>query len=321
MRRTAAVIAVALATTAGIAGCSSNTSAAPAASADGSGVATVRVAENNTASSLLVAVAQEQGYFDDHDLDVQGTTLADITVIPSLLGNQYDIGFSVAPMIINAASAGVDVAAISGNDTESDVPSFEVFGREGITEAGQLEGMKIGTPTLTGNINLLTKAWLDSEGVDPSTVQFIQVATPNMVDQLKAGQIDAAELQNPFISQAEGAGMTNLGSVDRALGGEYVGNSFWISSGAWADANPEVVERFRAALDDAAAWVAANPDDAYQTVADFTKVSVDVAKQSPLGNYGTAIVPGTFDSWLDAMKTYNGFAGTVDVDKLTAAAE
>ncbi|MCS5719264.1 ABC transporter substrate-binding protein [Herbiconiux sp. CPCC 205763] len=319
MRRTATAAALAVAITAviGLAGCSSNSSATPASGSASDG--TVRIAANNTASSLLVAVAQEQGYFDAHDVNAEVTSLADITVIPTLLGKQYDIGFSVAPMIINAASAGVGIVAISGNDTESDVPSFEVAGRDGITEASQLAGMKIGTPTLTGNINLLTKAWLDSEGVDPSTVQFIQVATPNMVDQLKAGQIDAAELQNPFISQAEGAGMPILGSVDKALGGDYVGQSFWITTSDWAKANPELAERFRAALDDAASWISANKDEAYQTVADFTKVSVDVAKQSPISGYGTAIAPATFSTWLDAMTKYNGFAGAVDVDSLTVA--
>jgi NitT/TauT family transport system substrate-binding protein len=320
MRRTAVALTAIIAASIGLAGCSANTSAAPVATSS-DGVATVRVAQNNTASSLLIDVALEQGFFDDHDLNVESTTLADITVIPSLLGNQYDVGFSVAPMILNAASAGVDVVAISGNDVESDAPSFELFGRDGITEPSQLAGMKIGTPTLTGNINLLTKAWLDSKGVDPASVQFIQVATPNMVDQMKAGQIDAAELQNPFISQAAAAGMTSLGALDRALDDEYAAQSFWIANGAWAAANPDVAERFRAALDDAATWISDNEDAAYQTVADATDISVDVAQQSPLGAYGTAIAPGTFATWLDAMKTYNGFAGTVDVDKLTAAGE
>lgn len=316
MRRTAPVLTLVALASVALVGCSGAAGAPPSASGT---VATVRIAQNNTASSLLVDVAEAQGFFTDHDLDVTSTPLADITVIPSLLGTQYDIGFSVAPMIINAASAGVDIVAISGNDVESDVPSFEVFGRDGITDVSQLEGKKIGTPTLTGNINLLTKAWLDSHGVDPSTVQYIQVATPNMIDQLKAGQIDAAELQNPFISAAEAADMPMLGALDRALNGEYVGQSYWIANGVWAAENPEVAERFRAALDDAAAWIDANPEDAYETVAEATDVSIEVAKMSPLSKYGTAIAPGTFATWLDAMTAYNGFTGTVDVDKLTAA--
>jgi len=316
MRRTLAglSIGVAIASLISLAGC---TAAAPQASnSSSSKVSTVRIAENNTSGSLLIEVAKQEGFFANHGIDAQTTVLNDITVIPSLLGKQYDVGFSVAPIIVNAASSGVDIAAISGNDAATSVVGTELVARKGITSASQLKGMRVGTPTLTGNLNLLTKAWLQSHGVDPTSVQYVQVATPNMIDQLKAGQIDAAEVQNPFITQAKGEGMTMLGGVDYALSKKYIGQSFWAADGAWAKANPAVVTRFRAALSDAAAWIASHKEKAYAVIADFTKVDIAVAKKAPIGNYGVDITPSEFKLWIAAMKKYNGFGGSVDPNAL-----
>jgi len=93
-----------------LAGCSSSSSSSSAgtsgASGSGAGATTIRIALNNTSDSLPIVVAEKQGFFAKNHITVQPTTLADITVIPSLLGRQYDVGFTVAPIFINAVSAG-----------------------------------------------------------------------------------------------------------------------------------------------------------------------------------------------------------------------
>src|SRR6185437_2369015 len=106
-----------------LAGCSSSSSSSSAgtsgASGSGAGATTIRIALNNSSDSLPIVVAEKQGFFAKNHITVQPTTLADITVIPSLLGRQYDIGFTVAPIFINAVSAGVKAVMISGNDGDS----------------------------------------------------------------------------------------------------------------------------------------------------------------------------------------------------------
>jgi NitT/TauT family transport system substrate-binding protein len=278
---------------------------------------TIRIALNNTSDSLPIVVAQKEGYFKKEHLDVRPTTLADITVIPSLLGKQYDVGFTVAPILINSAAAGVGAVMISGNDGDSPKDQgVQIYVGKGITKISDLAGKKIGSPTLTGNINTATKAWLATHGVDPSSVQFVQVPTPNMTDQLQAGQIDAAELIYPFISTAKQAGLKSLGDPERALSSKYIGGTYWAASSTWAKSNPKAVTAFRAALKQAGTWIAKNKTKAYQVVADYTKVPLSQAKQSPIAAYTTTVTPSDLKIWGDAMKKYSGFAGTVDYKAL-----
>ena len=262
-------------------------------------------------------VAEKQGFFTKHGVTVATTTLNDISLVPSLLGKQYDIGFSVAPIMIQAAAARIPLVAVAGNNGDSPQGvGLEVFARAG-TDVHQLQGKRIGTPTLTGNLNIATKAWLSSNGVDPSSVQFVQVASPNMIDQLRSGQVDAAELIPPFNSIARQQGLASLGDPERVLSNGYVGGTFWTASTSWAGANASKVDAFRAALRDADQWIAQNPQAAYQASADYTKVPLEQARETPL-TYTTNVTPADLQVWGDAMAKFGGFGGRVDYNSLVA---
>ncbi|MEV6898484.1 ABC transporter substrate-binding protein [Amycolatopsis sp. NPDC051372] len=295
-----------------VSGCSG--SSGSTSSSDG----TIRVALNNTNDSLAVVVAQQQGFFTKHGIkDVKTTTLNDITLVPSLLNKQYDLGFSVAPIMLRASSSGVPLVAVSGNNGDSpEDQSVQIFVRPDITDVKQLQGKRIGSPTLTGNINIATKAWLSKNGVDPAAEQFVQVPTPNMIDELKAGQVDAVEVINPFITVGKQAGMRSLGDPERALSPNYLGGTYWIASKDWTSANPKLADGFKAALQDAAQWIKANNDKAYTALAAYTKVTAEQAKKSPLGEFTTEVSQDDLKIWGDAMKQFGGFGGTVDYSKL-----
>jgi NitT/TauT family transport system substrate-binding protein len=310
-RRSAWLAALAAVAFVALAGCGSG--------GDSSGVrgGAVRVALNNTNDSLAVVVAEKQGFFTRHGVTVTTTTLNDISLVPSLLGKQYDIGFSVAPIMIQAAAAGVPLVAVSGNNGDSpESQNLQIFTRPGATDVSQLQGKRIGAPTLTGNLNIATKAWLSASGVDPAREQFVQVATPNMLDQLKGGRVDAVELIQPFISIARQEGLTSLGDPERVLGNGYVGSTYWTASRSWATANAATVSGFRAALSDADQWIKDNPQAAYQTSADYTKVSLAQAQQTPLTSYTVDVSADDLKVWGDAMAKVAGFGGKVDYNSL-----
>lgn len=276
----------------------------------------IRIALNNTNDSLAVVVADQQGFFAKHGIKATTTTLNDISLVPSLLGKQYDIGISVAPIMIRSAASRLPIVAISGNTGDSaQHEEVQIFVRPG-TELNQLRGKRIGAPTLTGNLNIATRAWLAKGGVDPSAEQFVQVPTPNMLDELKAGQIDAAELIYPFISLAKQAGMVSLGDPERALSEDFVGGTYFTATSSWASANPTVVSGFKAALDEAGQWIAANPDQAYQVAATYTKVTPDQARLAPLSEYATNVSADDLRIWGDAMRQFGGFNGNLDYNKI-----
>jgi ABC-type nitrate/sulfonate/bicarbonate transport system substrate-binding protein len=137
-----------------------------------------------------------------------------------------------------------------------------------------------------------------------------------MADELKAGQIDGAELIYPFISTAKADGFKSLGDPERALTSSYLGGTYWAASTSWAKSSPAAVTEFRTAINEADAWIAADHQAAYQDIADYTKVSLSQAEESPLTVYTTNVSDADLKVWGDAMAKYAGFTKTVNYSTL-----
>jgi len=287
-----------------------------ASSADGA--TTIRLALNNTASSLAAVVADDQGFFTDHELDVEITTLADISKIPPALGNQFDIGFGVQPTVIRGSAQGLDMVVVSGNgvsSTDSTDVLLMTSADSGISGPEDFAGKTLGAPTLTGNLHYATLYWLQENGVDPDSVNQVQVATPAMLDQLDQGVIDVAEVQQPFITAAEEAGMVVV-EYPLAAVADPVGMSVWTASGDWAEENPDAIADYRAALDDAIAWMAEHEDETKSILATYTGQDAALVDKAPLPRFATDYTADDLAVWDEVLRSVGDFTGDVDYESL-----
>jgi ABC-type nitrate/sulfonate/bicarbonate transport system substrate-binding protein len=299
----------------GLAGCSPTEPTTTPSEETGAPIE-LRIAMNASASSLPIVAADLEGFFEDEGITVTREPVPDVTLIPQLLGQQYDIGFTVAPIAISAFSGGLDVSIISGNNFNSpDVEAGQLITAKDITDVSQLEGATIAAITTTGSLNLATLAWLDSQGVSPDSVRVVQVAPPDMLPQLQEGVIQAMESNFPFTQLALDAGFNSLGDPENELYGRTV-DSYWLASGSWAAANPDGIERFKRALDNADQWLADNPEDAAQMLSDFSGIPPATASLVPMNQFTTDFTSDDVQVWLDLMKDFGGFAPDVDLDKL-----
>ena len=317
-RRAGATIAATTVVLLALTGCASSPSDTPETPSATEELTTVRLALNNTSSSLAAVVAEQKGIFEAHGIDIQSEVLADITKIPPALGNQFDIGFGVQPIIINGAAQGLDTVVISGNgwsSRESTDMLVVVPEDSDIETFADLQGRTLGAPTLTGNLHYATLYKFVEEGFDPDSVNQVQVATPAMLDQLEQGVIDAAELQQPFITLAEASGMRVLGYTLDSVA-DPVGMSVWISSGTWATENEETIYAYRAAIDDAVAWMEENPDETKQILADFTGQDIALVEQAPIPRFDSHYAVADLEVWDSVLRTVAGFNGTVDYSSL-----
>ncbi|WGW11683.1 ABC transporter substrate-binding protein [Saxibacter everestensis] len=280
----------------------------------------LRLVENNTNSSLAAVVADKKGFFADSGLDVKATAVADISKVPQTLGNQFDVGFGVEPLVIRGSVQGLDTVAIAGNGASSaEAPFMTLMAKadSGIKSAQDMAGKVLAGPTLTGTHHIATLYWLKKEGVDPSSVRSVQVATPAMIDQLEQGQIDVAELQEPYITEAKRRGLVEVAFSSGAVAPTTI-ESLWITTPDWADKNGEAIKRFRAALERSVEWMKdpANEDETKQILAEFTKQDPKLVDQAPLLEYRVKVTPEDLEVWGTAMKEVTDFNAEVDYDKL-----
>lgn len=286
-----------------------------------SGPVTIRVAHNSNAAALPARVAEAQGFFKKHNVNVKFTQVEDVSTLPPALGKSFDIVLSAPTLEISATAHNIPMTVISGATVDTqDNPTVSVVasGASGIKNIKDLAGKTLGSLSPTGTIGVSTEYWLKSSGVDLSSVKVLAVNGPQQVDQMKAGRVDAVVTVAPFSAQLMALpGSINLGDPYLHLADKISGIN-WAASQDWAKSNPTVIKNFRAALDDAIAWIGQNDAAARKALQGYTQLSDQVAQHLKFPDYETAVRKSDLDQWLKAMKEADNFKGNVDTGQMVA---
>lgn len=309
----AALTAVALLA---VTGCGSDDAAT--AETAGSQPTKLRVSYVPATTVLPLHVAEQQGYFEKRGLDVTLKEASNISDIPATLGRQFDIALGTATDLIKAGGAGVDVVQMAGNtiDTKSN-PFVQLMVRKdsAIKSVSDLEGKKVGTPTLGGVIHAAVQYAAQQEGLDPSKIRGVEAPSPTLPDQLKAGRIDAVEALEPFATTLKKNGAVSLGDPFAAIG-QPLATNFWIANGDWARENQDVVRKYVDALEEAVAYIKANPKQARGILQDYTNMPPKIAQIVPLPTWDLAIRTQDLSKWVDVLEETGQFNRDVDPQKL-----
>ena len=177
---------------------------------------------------------------------------------------------------LSGQSAGIDfkeIALLSNGETNnaillpdgSDVQSMK-----------DLEGKKVAVAKGSSAFGLLYAAF-ESEGVDPSKVEVIQLQPDEAQPAFENGSVDAWATWEPFISyQTVGNNATAL------LKGKDVdtyGSMFTIARTAFTEQNPELVAIYLEVYQKATNWMTDNPQEAVQFFADLKDIDSIIVEE------------------------------------------
>jgi NitT/TauT family transport system substrate-binding protein len=282
----------------------------------------VRAAYVPVATWLPAWVAKDKGIFDKHGLDVTLTAVQNLSLLPGTAGRQFEFAASTAPDLLKAVAGGLDVVATAGEAVETKGnPTMQLIVRQDSNIKGpkDLIGKVVAAPTLGAVMHSATLYWLKKNGVDPSAVRGVEVPFPNMGDQLKAGSVDAAEALVPFTGAMLAAGNVSLGDPLLAAGDEVL-FPFWISDGTWARGNRPVIKAWIDALTEAEAYMTANPGEARDILAKYSRLPPAVVAKVPLPTYRFTIKPDELGVWIEVLKDLGQLSVAVDKTKIVVTA-
>jgi len=249
-------------------------------------------------------VAKDEGIFLKHGLDVTlqfipvGTTQA-----PALMSGSIQISAITPTVMLFGDEAGMDIQAVAGAAIQTrDNPFGGVVAREGsgIKAAADFRGKTVGVPGINAVLHIAFMKWLKDQGVDPASVKYSETAMPQLGDLLKAGQVDAVVLVEPFIGQIE---RNKTGAVvslfPRDLAKPSYADAVYAMRKSYIDANPKVLEAFRAAIVEATAWTAAHEAQARKTQVKYLHLPEGLAMGVKLPSLKATIDPAEMQFWID----------------------
>lgn len=234
-----------------------------------------------------IFVAKDQGFLDQRGLDVDLSIAQNGSIISAaLVADSAQIGGPTPTVLLQANEQGLDLVEIAGTGNYPLEQASGIVARNdsGIKTAMDLVGKKLGVPGLGGIIDVLSKKWVATGGVDYHRVDWIELQFPQMGDALKSGLADAVASVDPFYTRV----------IDSQVGykiGDYAAvippgtvPVVYASTRAWATKNAAAVKEFRAALKEAEAWLRdpAHLPAARESLAKYTKLPPQVVASLPI---------------------------------------
>jgi NitT/TauT family transport system substrate-binding protein len=254
-------------------------------------------------------IAKQQGMYDRNGLDanlVEFRSGAD--AVNALQSGSVDIVLSIAGSAMPAMERGFDLTAIFQNETGRSSPpdsgSIQVQASSPIKSLSGLAGKKIGVQSLNSQQVIGVQVVLKRAGVDLKSVNFVEMPFPALPNALRAGQVDAVSLVDPFTTQLiiSGAGRVLSWSYVESIPDQPLGA--WFAKRSYVAKNPEIIEAFNKTMKESIDYMNADEDRTRSEVATFTGLPAEVVKSMPVPHLDYKIDLANWQKTIDMMKEY-----------------
>ena len=304
--RTAGIFAAGLATLLATAACGgSATSATGASSSNGLEKTHLTIGALPIVDDAPLFLAIKNGYFKQQGLTVTTQIIPQSTLaIPDMLHGTVDIiGTGNYVSFFEGQAKGAFNIKVLAAGSVCSKTNFSILAlpSSGIKSPAGLAGKTIAV-NLTNNIQtLLTNAELKANGVNPASVKYVVIPFPNMAAALKAGQVDAVSVVEPFITgteQADGA-VPVMPECTGSLAAFPLGGYF--ATAAWAARYPHTAHAFQVAIAKGQAYANAHPAAVRAILPSYTKISLAAAPHINLGLFPPTTNPAQLQRVADLM--------------------
>ena len=265
-------------------------------------------------------VAENEGIFKKHGLDATFTLITiNPSIPPALLSGSLQIGIPTPTTFLQAVDGGIDLVVLGGvSDTSRSSSRIHIVVRKdsGIKEPKDLAGKKFGVPGLNAVLHVMTRHWLMQKGVDPKSVTFVEAVFPVHGDLIRSGNVDALITVDPFLTGIlnRGDGIS-LANVSEEFPEGYP-TQMYVATRDWAGKNGVAISAFRASIEEAAAFIKANPDKTREAIGKTLKLPPPVAATLAIPAVDTKVTKDQLGFWADLMKKQNMLTTNIDVAKL-----
>ena len=266
--------------------------------------------------------AQEAGFFKRAGLDVEVTTQTNPNIIlTGVIAGAIDIGITNTIALATAVTHGIPLEIVGAGAlylSDAATTVLTVARDAPLREAKDLEGKTIAVSGLQDMNTLGVKAWLSANGADPANVHFVELGFPQMGSAIKRGAVDAATMNEPFLT-AEQSNVRTFAKMFDAIGKRFV-NGVWIATPAFVRANGALVRRFGEALYATAKWANTHHPETAAILAKNTRIDPEVTRTMTRVRYAESLEPRLVQPSLDAAWKFKLIERRVEVAELLSSA-
>jgi NitT/TauT family transport system substrate-binding protein len=266
-----------------------------------------------------IYLGKQQGFFAKHNIDLtMETAQSGAAIVPAVLSGQYQFGFSNVVSLMLAQSRNVPIKVVSNGNNATADPKADFGGLvvkdPAIVSAKDLAGKKVATNALKNIVDTTVKNIVQKDGGDPSKVNFVELAFPDMAAALEAGNVQGIFVVEPFLSAAKAKGWKVIGSYADVAPNLCV--ALYFTSKDLIAKNPDLVKRFSDAMHESLAYADANPDAVRGVLSSYTQLSEAQRKTLTLPKWPSEINKDSIAKLGDLAVTYGLLTAKPDLGAL-----
>ncbi len=241
------------------------------------------------------------GAFQRAGVNVQVQRLnSGAATVSAVIGGSIEIGKSSIFGLLSAYNKGVPIVLEAEGDVyDANAPNtaFVVAKNSSIGGPRDLAGKTIASPALGDLFATVSAAWIDANGGNSKTCNFIELPIPLIANAIVAGRVDGAMLTDPYFQEATDGGCRTLGYPFNLIARRF-GVTYYFCAKPYAQANADVLARFRRGLAEATTYALAHLKDVVPVVVDYTKLDRALVERMPL-DIGVGIEPAPLQAVID----------------------
>jgi NitT/TauT family transport system substrate-binding protein len=242
----------------------------------------------------------EEGFFEKRDLNVKVQAVqGGAAIVPGVVSGDFQFGFSNVTSLLLAQSEGLPLKIVAAGDSSTGKQGADFSGvvvpkGSEIEDAAGLAGKTVAVNTLKNIGDTTVRQSVEKAGGDPSAVKFVELGFPDMPAALAKGQVDAAWLVEPFLTIGKDQGGTDIASNLVDTQPNLMIAAYFTSEEVLAS-DPELVDRFTAAVNESLRYAEQNPDAVREIIQSYTDIPADVANRMVLPKWTGEINTETVD--------------------------
>lgn len=237
-----------------------------------------------------IYLGRAKGFFKDHGIDLSlKLAQGGASIIPSVVSGQYQFGFSNMTSLIIAESRGLHFKVVAAGDSSTgtlghDFGAIVVPQGSPIKNAADLDGKSVAVNDLNNIGGMAVRAAVRADGGKPDSVKFVELSFPDIPAALARKRIDAAFVVEPFltITRSQGAQAVSWLFVKTA---PHLMIASYFTSDNYFKEHPDLVQRFKAAMDESLKYAQEHPDEVRAELPKYTKISPKLAEKITLPDF------------------------------------
>ena len=271
--------------------------------------------------TAAIWLGEEQGFFEEEgiDLDIQ-TTSGGAAAVPGVVSGDFDFAFGNTLSVMVAQGEGLDLEYVANGtttsgDTERDFGAVVVPADSDIQGPEDLAGKTVSVNNLNNIGDTTIRHVVEQAGGDPQSIDFVEVGFPDAPAALDRGQVDAAWILDPFLTQVldEGGRAVSYNFVEFDPELDIAG---YFTTAQKLEEDPELVEKFQNAMNRSLEYANENPDAVREIVGTYTEISDELRAEMALPRFRTEFDREALQKLGDAAVEYGTLEQAPDLDAL-----